>query len=107
MRKVSQMPLSRENAQRLIYRIAADSSRVQFVLPPQGGEWRQVVLTRQVALCLEQGRVISAPAQNEHGHWEVRLQRFCAGVDVTVRVAIQDNNPEEEARLFVLEVSSQ
>jgi hypothetical protein len=100
---VTKFRLSQDRASAQIREIAADSQRV--VIPAEGDSaWEQTVSHLQVMRCLENGRVKGTPKLDEFGNWVCDVERFGAGVLVTVTVAI-DMRPDRLNRLYVLGVT--
>jgi hypothetical protein len=48
------------------------------------------MMTYQQALaCLREGTIVGKPSLNEHGHWELELQRYAANRLFSLRVAAE------------------
>lgn len=41
---------------------------------------------RQALECLRSGKIVGAPMLNEHGHWELRMERYAANYLFSARV---------------------
>lgn len=53
------------------------------------------VTMQMVYECLRQGQMRRRPEENvEYGTLECRMERYCAGCDCTLIVALQDENPD-------------
>ena len=80
-------PLPTDQALALI-RSAADKGRV--FLPERSGEgaWEHLVVDRQIQRCLLDGEVVRGPDINELGHIQYVMCRASAGVEVTLTVAL-------------------
>lgn len=56
---------------------------------------------RQALECLRSGKIVGEPTLNEHGHWELRMERYAANFLFSTRVvAICEG--ANVARLIVL-----
>lgn len=87
--------LSKPQFERLIRTIARDGSRV-FMTSHALMRMRQRHVTRDLVLeVLRMGRLTRIPEPNlRHGSLECRMERFCAGRQLAVVVAISDDDPE-------------
>lgn len=66
-------------------------------------DWRKVVNSRQVLLCLEDGYVLDERATlNANGDWEFQIARVCAGLDVVITCVLEREPPVP--RLFVRQI---
>ena len=102
--KVVSMPLSAQRGLQLIREAAANSSKVVNTLVFREDQtWMEVVTSRQLQLCLEEGELLGTPNRDEHGNWVCRLYRLCGGVDVVARVVIR-NESDGNHRLYITEV---
>ncbi len=95
MAELSLLPLTKEDAARVIAQLARDSCKVTIIDNCSHGPWQGTVATRQIYRCLEAGEVISRPSFNpETGYWECRMQRFAAGQDIEITVALNRDRTE-------------
>jgi hypothetical protein len=93
--KVIQMPLTRARVTEIVREIAkADPPRWSIVIGyDANADWRKLVNSRQVLLCLEEGYVLDERARlDEHGNWEFEIARVCAGLNVVI-TCVLENGP--------------
>lgn len=89
---VTPMPLSRARLTEIVREIAASQPpRWSIVVQYDANtDWRRVVNSRQVLLCLEEGWVLEEHATlDEHGNWEFQIARVCAGLDVVITCVLE------------------
>ena len=92
--------MKKDQARRLISKLAVDSSNVTFVNECANGDWETAVNYRQMLLCLRQGEVLSDPRWDEVSKTHrCRMSRFHAGQDIVLEVAIED-----QRRLYVINI---
>jgi len=96
-------PITPEHALALV-RQAVECGNVLIPDPPQGGEWYRLVSRRQVDLCLKEGDLIDKPKVDMHGHVRCALERFGAGLDVRVHIALMKH--DDSWRVVVIEVEN-
>ena len=86
-------------ALRMVRAAARDSARVYFTAHARA-QMRQRRITRlQVIECLLRGQITEGPAPDVRGGWRCRVERFVAGDEVAVAVAI-----DQEAGIVVITV---
>lgn len=80
---------------KIIRQIAGNSNRC--FITPAGAESmsRDGVLMRQVARCLEKGKISNGPYQDDHGLTCAELELLTAGRTVRVVVSIAGNEPSQ------------
>jgi hypothetical protein len=105
--KVVPLPLRRERLTEIVREIAADDQRWFVVVKPDGSEgitWHYLVNRKQVALCLREGYVLDEHAtRDKHGNWQFRIVRVCAGIHVTLGVALESQG--DRPKLYVLTIN--
>jgi hypothetical protein len=99
-----QLPLTRARATAIVREVAKDSGRWSInVKYEPTHEWRRLVNRRQVEACLEEGYVLDETVHlDEFGNWRFRIGRVCAGLDVTIEVAVENGPPLP--RLYVVAI---
>jgi len=105
MTNILPFPISTEHALALI-RQATEVGRVLLPSPPVGGEWYRVVTHRQVALCLKEGAMATAPEIDGYGNLACWLERFGAGLTVRLHLVLKKNQ-NDEWEVLVIEVENQ
>lgn len=107
MENVSEIPMSRQRAEKILREAARDSRRlVNTVQYSEKEAWYEMTSFRQIVLCLEAGRVIKAPSKDEHGNWVCVSHRLCSGIDVYVTTAIGTDDGEHSANVYILNVQN-
>lgn len=99
------IPPRRERLTEIVREIgAAEEGRLFLLVQPDGSKgvtWNYLVNRRQVALCLREGYVLDEYAtKDEHGYWRFRIVRVCAGLHVTLEVALEPDT--ELPKLYVV-----
>jgi len=106
MAKVTPMPLSADQALKIIRKTAENSERVKiptdlgFTRPYQ--EWQHVVTDRQIKRCIDGGEILGKPRIDEHGNLECELCRFGGGEEITIKIVLV-SDPTNGWNLFVTE----
>jgi hypothetical protein len=92
---VSVHKLSNAQVERLIRTIAADGARV-YISAHARMRMRQRHVTQEIVVeVLRQGRLVGTPEPNlTRGSLECRMERYCAGRQIGVIVAIRDDDPD-------------
>ena len=103
--KVIPMPPTKARLTEIVREIAKSQpprwSIVNRYEPTQ--DWRKVVNSRQVLLCLEEGYVLDERASlDSHDNWEFQIARVCAGLNVIITCVLERAPPIP--RLFVREI---
>jgi hypothetical protein len=80
--------MSVPSAHRMLRELAADSDRIVVVAHGQKRGRQRGITRRQMELCVQKGVIIEGPFLNQHGNWQVTVQRRAAGEEVTCVVAI-------------------
>lgn len=91
--------LGSRQAEATIREVAADSNNVVLTNHAKEQMLARGWSIRQVRGCLQRGTVSEGPFVNAHGNWQCTLQRFAAGNNVKVAVAI-----DWPAKLIVITV---
>lgn len=79
----------RVTASRLAQKIreaASSSSNVVFIPPPNKDSMAGMMTFQQAMSCLRDGSIVGKPQLNEHGDWELRMERYAANFLFTARV---------------------
>jgi cell division ATPase FtsA len=80
--------LSRDEAQRVIRLLAADTRNI-VVLAHGKQRMRQRAISRpQIERCIQKGVVSEGPFVNLKGQWQANMTRYAAGEEITCVVAI-------------------
>lgn len=86
--EVVPLRLTSHAALRVVREIAADTNNIVVISHARlRGRQRQIT-RRQIELCVQRGTISEGPFMNQHGHWQVNLQRHAAGEEITCVVAI-------------------
>lgn len=103
------MPPRRERLTETVREIAADDARWFLIVQPDGRKgvtWNWLVNRRTVSLCLKDGYVLDEHAtRDEHGNWRFQIARVCAGLNVTITVALESKGALP--KLYVLTINGE
>lgn len=93
---VALFPLDRAMALRAVRKIAARSGGIYFPeeISVRGG-WFEHVTQRQIIKCFLDGAMTSDPRAGAPSFWECQMERFSAGLLVTVDFAIGPMGEDE------------
>lgn len=80
--------MSPARARQMIHELAADSDRIVIIHHAETRGRQRLITRRQMELCVQKGVIIEGPFLNDHGNWQVTVQRRAAGEEVTCVVAI-------------------
>lgn len=83
------LKLSPDMALREVRKLAESSENVVIVAHLLKWMDEHDITRRQVELCLQKGRVASAPFLNVNHNWELQIFRRCAGEELTCTVVIE------------------
>jgi hypothetical protein len=86
---VTRLQLSIERAIQLIRKAAQDTSRIGWSEHARKRMRKRRITTKQVLDVLDKGKIIEGPARGTTGDWECTLERFTAGDNIIVVVAIE------------------
>ena len=104
---VFEIPLTPRMAERLLREAVEDSSKLVNTITYGPTEaWYELVSSRQVVLCLKEGRVVDVPSKDDHGNWIAVSYRLCGGSDVYVTTAIELNDDRTVRTVYILKVDN-
>lgn len=75
-------------AQRKIRELAANSANVIVISHGVKRQRERKITRRQIELCALKGVIVEGPFLNQHGNWQVTIQRMAAGEEVMCVIAI-------------------
>ncbi|MBL9065545.1 MAG: DUF4258 domain-containing protein [Sphingopyxis sp.] len=75
-------------ARQKIRELAEDSDRIVVISHGKARGRQRGITRRQMELCVQKGVIIEGPFLNQHGNWQVTIQRRAAGEEVNCVVAI-------------------
>ncbi|ADE13786.1 conserved hypothetical protein [Nitrosococcus halophilus Nc 4] len=90
--KIAQLQLSDKRAREIIREAVLDTSRIQWSKHARKRMRERRITTRQVLDVLSKGKIIEGPVRGTTGDWECTLERFVAGDNVVVVVAIETDS---------------
>lgn len=99
MAKVIPLRMSKPVALAHIRELAADSGRIVLIAHGRQRQNERNITRRQIEECLRAGTITEGPFQNNFGNWQVTMEAYSAGEELTCVVAI-----EWAARLLVITV---
>lgn len=99
MAEIVPLKLGAPQALRMIRELARDSDNIVVVPHAKARQKQRRISRRQIELCVLKGIICEGPFMNQHGHWQVSLERRAAGEEITCAVAI-----EWASRLIVVTV---
>ena len=71
---------------------AKSSSNVVFIPPPEKKSMAGMMTFLQAMKCLQSGSLVGKPKLNEHGDWELSMERYAANYLFKIRaIAICDS----------------
>lgn len=86
----------RISASKLLPRIreaAKSSSNVVFIPPLNKKSMAGMMTYRQALACLQSGVIVGKPMLDDHGHWEVWMERYAANLRFRTRVVAVCDGP--------------
>lgn len=81
--------LSRDDAQKVIRIIAADTNKIVVVTHGKQRQRQRNITRPQIERCVQKGIVTEGPFVNSHGSWQANVTRYAAGEEITCVVAIE------------------
>lgn len=99
MAEIVPLKLGAPQALRMIRELARDTDKIVVIQHAKSRQRQRKISRRQIELCVQKGIISEGPYLNQHGHWQVSLERRAAGEEITCAVAI-----EWASRLIVVTV---
>jgi len=75
-------------AKQMLQKLSADTANIALLPHGQKRAKSRMITRRQIELCIQKGVIIEGPFTNDHGNFQLTLQRAAAGEQITCVVAI-------------------
>ncbi len=99
MAHVVPLPMRRATALKLVRELVRDTDNIVLLPHARKRMKKRSINNRQIEICLRLGIIREGPFMNQHGNWQVTMERLAAGEEMKLAVAI-----EEETKLLIITV---
>lgn len=103
---VIKMRVTERSLLRCIREAASSSENVVFIPELNKRSMSGMMTYQQAMACLRSGNIRGRPSLNEHGHWELQMQRFAANHLFTLRVIAECEGPHVKRVIVPIKVES-